>query len=625
MTVSFFLLFFPVQIKDEPKEPLSNQTNFTCPLPPVTSSQEQTHTMPKEQERAEMEDDIVQSQTGENETTESEVQEIQVAESQVENGAEVLGEVQENDKEKMKTSENEGRHKIVQPQTLDLHRFNSEEEESKNKVIPIEEEESTTSSSNLGAPNQPNKRYHPPTRGSHLTKRDKKIIEKIRSYYEAAAEAEEEEDEELAEELGSKRRNSFSQIPSGLVKETMSRFDVGGHQVESECGLSKFEEPERDTDKEHLSSSGPVSSPFPVLADAKSDGQADKPMSSLDFRGEDRVKSSSSAASNDEEIPNPVNLQSNQSRPVGEETKIQDQNENVCKGSLVERREEKMEGDQTTIPGAGNQAITNGHEANPPGSTEANGSHEETSTPVNTCEKPETKTQNIWTRTRSRDQAKAIGNLEDLPSQIKVGRWSRHSRIVTSNRALFETMGSVVAGIGLFEANPVVDPVLIENSERILSKVQTLARMYSAKASTMKVPLHQKRSGSGRNQSVVSARPSGPSSPSQSRSQIQAEAQVTAEHQKQYETETGQSESTCATYSMVKVQTQNTTQRQQCQIQTEDQNQIQTMSWIQEERTVKTAESLTPGELPFLRLPLRCCCFGFFGESPGPNYCVSIR
>lgn len=625
MTVSFFLLFFPVQIKDEPKEPLSNQTNFTCPLPPVTSSQEQTHTMPQEQERAEMEDDIVRSQTGENETTESEVQEIQVAESQVENGAEVLGELQENDKEKTKTSDNEDRHKIVQPQTLDLHRFISEEEESKNKVIPIEEEESTTSSSNLGAPNQPNKRYHPPTRGSHLTKRDKKIIEKIRSYYEAAAEAEEEEDEELAEEVGSKRRNSFSQIPSGLVKETMSRFDVSGHQGESESGPSQFEEPERDTDREHLSSSGPVSSPFPVLADAKSDGQADKPMSSLDFRGEDRVKSSSSAASNDEEIPDPVNLQSNQSRPVGEETKIQDQNENVCKGSLVERREEKMEGDQTTIPGAGNQAITNGHEANPPGSTEANGSHEETSTPVNTCEKPETKTQNIWTRTRSRDQAKAIGNLEDLPSQIKVGRWSRHSRIVTANRALFETMGSDVAGIGLFEANPVVDPVLIENSERILSKVQTLARMYSAKASTMKVPLHQKRSGSGRNQSVVSARPSGPSSPSQSRSQIQAEAQVTAEHQKQYETETGQSESRCATYSMVKVQTQNTTQRQQCQIQTEDQNQIQTMSWIQEERTVKTAESLTPGELPFLRLPLRCCCFGLFKDSPGPNYCVSIR
>ncbi|XP_039478593.1 mucin-5AC isoform X1 [Oreochromis aureus] len=591
-------------IQDQPKEPPSNQTNFTCPLPPVTSSQEQTPTMQKEQERAEIEDDIIQSQTGENETTESEVQEIQVAESQVEKGAEVLGEVQENDKEKKKTSENEDGHKIVPPQTLELHPLILAEEESKNKVILMEEEkpESTTSSSNLGAPNQPNKRYHPPTRGSHLTKRDKKIIEKIRSYYEAAAEAEEgeEEDEELAEEVGSKRRNSFSQIPSGLVKETMSRFDVGGHQGESESGPSKLEEPERDTDREHLSYSGPVSSPFSVLADAKSDGQADKPMSSLDFQGEDRVKSSSSTASHDEETSNPMNLHSNQSRPIGEEPKIQ--NENVCKGSLVERQEEKMEGesrDQTTIPGAGNQAITNGHEAKPPGSTEANERHEETSTPVNNCQKPETKTQNIWTRTRNGDQAKAIGNLEDIPSQIKVGRWSRHSRIVTANRALFETMGSDVAGIGLFEANPVVDPVLIENSERILSKVQTLARMYSAKASTMKVPLHQKRSSSGRNQLVVSARLSGPSSPSQSRSQIQAEAQTTAEYQKQHETETGQSESKCGaqTYSMVKVQTQNITQSQQCQIQTKDQNQIQTMSWktkdTQEERAIKTAESLT--------------------------------
>ncbi|XP_025753946.1 serine-rich adhesin for platelets isoform X8 [Oreochromis niloticus] len=591
-------------IQDQPKEPPSNQTNFTCPLPPVTSSQEQTPTMQKEEERAEIEDDIIQSQTGENETTESEVQEIQVAESQVEKGAEVLGEVQGNDKEKKKTSENEDGHKIVPPQTLELHPLILAEEESKNKVILMEEEkpESTTSSSNLGAPNQPNKRYHPPTRGSHLTKRDKKIIEKIRSYYEAAAEAEEgeEEDEELAEEVGSKRRNSFSQIPSGLVKETMSRFDVGGHQGESESGPSKLEEPERDTDREHLSYSGPVSSPFSVLADAKSDGQADKPMSSLDFQGEDRVKSSSSTASHDEETSNPMNLHSNQSRPIGEEPKIQ--NENVCKGSLVERQEEKMEGesrDQTTIPGAGNQAITNGHEAKPPGSTEANERHEETSTPVNNCQKPETKTQNLWTRTRNGDQAKAIGNLEDIPSQIKVGRWSRHSRIVTANRALFETMGSDVAGIGLFEANPVVDPVLIENSERILSKVQTLARMYSAKASTMKVPLHQKRSSSGRNQLVVSARLSGPSSPSQSRSQIQAEAQTTAEYQKQHETETGQSESKCGaqTYSMVKVQTQNITQSQQCQIQTKDQNQIQTMSWktkdTQEERAIKTAESLT--------------------------------
>ncbi|KAJ0022551.1 hypothetical protein NQD34_010041 [Periophthalmus magnuspinnatus] len=65
----------------------------------------------------------------------------------------------------------------------------------------------------------------------------------------------------------------------------------------------------------------------------------------------------------------------------------------------------------------------------------------------------------------------------------RVGRWSRHSRIVSANRALFEGMASDVERIGLFEASPVVlDLVLLENSERILNKVQTLARMYSAKA-----------------------------------------------------------------------------------------------------------------------------------------------
>ncbi|XP_055022708.1 proteoglycan 4-like [Boleophthalmus pectinirostris] len=55
----------------------------------------------------------------------------------------------------------------------------------------------------------------------------------------------------------------------------------------------------------------------------------------------------------------------------------------------------------------------------------------------------------------------------------KAGPWSRHSRIVSANRALFEGMASDVERMGLFEASPVVDPVLLENSERILNKVQT--------------------------------------------------------------------------------------------------------------------------------------------------------
>ncbi|CAL8352168.1 unnamed protein product [Lota lota] len=75
-----------------------------------------------------------------------------------------------------------------------------------------------------------------------------------------------------------------------------------------------------------------------------------------------------------------------------------------------------------------------------------------------------------------------------LPSQTREGDWSTPSR-----RALLEVSGSGVAGIRLFEMGPLADPALMKNSERILNKVQTLARMYSSRAGTMKLPLHQKQ------------------------------------------------------------------------------------------------------------------------------------
>lgn len=574
--------------------------------------------MQREQEKTELENEIVQTHREENETAGSEVQEVQVAESQCGKGAEVHGEVQEKDHEEKKTSDSEDGHKIIPPQTPDLHPCISAERENESEEVTPREQvknESTTSSSSPGAPNHPNRRCHPPTRSSHLTKRDKKIIEKIRSYYDAAAEAEEDgaEGEELSEGV-SRRRNSFSQIPSGLVKETMSHFDVGGHQGESESGQLKY----RDREQEQCSSSEPVSSPAPAVERA---GLADKPVGSLDLDVEVQVKSPSSEVSH-ETTPNPVTLQSDQSRSVGEETQIQDQIEN----GLVERQEantnvtslEVESRDETARTGSANQAIPNGCEPNPPESPEGSGSHKETVNSTEQCQKSETKTQNICTTTENRGQAKTMGNLEDLPSQIKVGRWSRHSRIVTANRALFEAMGSDVAGIGLFEASPVVDPVLIENSERILSKVQTLARMYSAKASTMKVPLHQKWSGTGRNQSVVSARLSGPSSPSQTKSHTQAP--TISVNQKQTETSLTEARFGTQTYSRAKLQTQNVTQtRQQSQVQTRDRNQIQTMSWetqeIQEEMTIKT-ESLRQGRLLFLTSS-KILLIGFFEDSLG--------
>lgn len=91
------------------------------------------------------------------------------------------------------------------------------------------------------------------------------------------------------------------------------------------------------------------------------------------------------------------------------------------------------------------------------------------------------------TELKQANDANDANNAPKAGPETRVGRWSRHSRIVSANRALFEGMASDVARIGLFEAGPVADPVLLENSERILNKVQTLARMYSEKASHAKL------------------------------------------------------------------------------------------------------------------------------------------
>ncbi|KAF3848195.1 hypothetical protein F7725_021223 [Dissostichus mawsoni] len=138
-------------------------------------------------------------------------------------------------------------------------------------------------------------------------------------------------------------------------------------------------------------------------------------------------------------------------------------------------------------------------------------------------------------------------------------------------------MGSDVAGIGLFEASPVVDPMLMENSERILSKVQTIARMYSAKASTMKVPLHQKRSGGAWNQPWSSNRVSGRSNQSQTESRgSQNQTQTQYRQQTQNQMDVNQSYDHAETkyghqiHTKAKVQSQ-TECRQRSQSQTHSQ------------------------------------------------------
>ncbi|TDH15412.1 hypothetical protein EPR50_G00031250 [Perca flavescens] len=416
------------QTLDEPEEglPPSNQTNFTCPLPPVScpSNPQQIPTMQQEQERAELEKDSkLQGQTGasgEEKNLENEVQVLPDATSEVEKGVEEDGgsqeEVVEKEKEEEKTGD-EGEGESINPgATSDLCPSISVEEERENSSSCLSQREEVKPEATPSSPNpelpHPSTipRCQPPTRGSHLTKRDKKIIEKIRSYYEAAAEAEEneaEEEGERGEGLASRRRNSFSQIPSGLVKESVSRFDVSGPQGGPESGQSNYETTEAETDQETdpYSPTGPISSPTLLSADAENDGRADEPISSLDFEVEDPTSPNSSVMQ-DKETPNNVglDLELNPNRPVGQEAEIQDMNGKVCKEVLEEKQEVKTRvvaseenggnatqgegpsvtqqskcGDETIKTSDGNQAVMNRHHPNP---AEPNGNHKEPPTPL---------------------------------------------------------------------------------------------------------------------------------------------------------------------------------------------------------------------------------------------------
>lgn len=572
-------------------------------------------------------DGILQSQISEsveeNEqkrpTSTNEFQEILDATIPVEKGVNPNVE----DRDRVEKEDEGGRESIIPAPTSDFQP--SADEERVNSICFSGQEsniDTTASSPNQDLHQHPVHKRKPPTRGSHLTKRDKKIIEKIRSYYEAAAEAEEDEAKEGQEQPEgqvTRRRNSFSQIPSGLVRESVSRFDVSGHQGETESGQLKYEIYEV-TNRETIQETEPcLPLSDPTSEDTEKGDQLNEPISSLDLDAESSIQLPTSSMIQDKESEDHVNLtwQSNSNSPDVEESETQGRYNKVCKGH-EENQEEglsviapvvqgraSLQGDElcnaeqsncrdeTPEASTENQAVTNGYEQNT--------THKETS-------KPETKAQSTWTRTKHRDLAKTGGDLEGLPNQMKVGRWSRHSRIVTANRALFEGMASDVASISLFEASPVVDPVLMENSERILSKVQTLARMYSAKASTMKVPLHQKRA------SIVLSQLWGSGRLSQStQAEIKSEAQVEChtqtptptkyQQQTQYQLENSQSE-TKGTQTKVQSQKE-TVSRQRLQIQSEtqmhyqSQKQTKTMSGggqrIQEENVFKRAESVANG------------------------------
>lgn len=527
------LLYSQEQVLDPPKESQTpyNQNSFTCPLPPIIclSSSDQSPVIQQEQ-REEVNSRTIQCQNFdsaeenelEEEKTKNGIQEIPQVERGVEEHKEAQGEILGKKEDEKKAGNNGYEESTIIAAIPELQPSISTEDQkeiSSKCDLPI--------AVTTACPNpdflHPMERHQPLTRSSNLTKHDKKIIEKIRSYYEAAAKAEEEETQEVNEEgegMASRRRNSFSQIPSGLVKESVSRFDVGGHLggPESEQTTSQSTEVNvRGT--EPYSSGDSIIFPLPLSASAENTGEADRTISSMDIE-EGQI----SSVSKNMETPKQVDLKPN--GPAKEKAAIPNRDGNICIASFGEEWVDKQEANSSVLKTRQEDGpLITGRHPNREGHQEPEESFikpREHLPPIEQCKKTDTKFPSYWTSNNHRVLAKTKKNL-DIPSHIKVGKWSLHSRIVTANRALFEAMGSDIAGIGFFEASPVVDPVLMENSERILSKVQTLAQMYGAKASTMKVPLHQKWGSTAQNLSWSTTRPSGDSPQTQIKSQTQVE------------------------------------------------------------------------------------------------------
>uniref|UniRef100_A0A3B4C0H4 Pleckstrin homology domain containing, family G (with RhoGef domain) member 2 n=1 Tax=Pygocentrus nattereri TaxID=42514 RepID=A0A3B4C0H4_PYGNA len=299
-----------------------------------------------------------------------------------------------------------------------------------------------------------------------LTKSDRQIIEKIRSYYEAA------ESEAVVEDGQMTRRNSFSHIPEGLVKDSVSRFNVFVHQdslCDSESGRSDCNEsdimspPSSLPDQNEKTSSQPDSTSAVHAVSQISQGQSH----------------SESKFDDDEQICDfkPCMELWKEKERMAERLKA-----STCKEGRFAERKEASEIELSSINDKRTpilnkqplpeQDLKTGREPKSPQETKKVGKL-------------------LQSPTGARDKVSSNGNLDGLPSQIKLGRFSRHGKVVTCSRTLYEGMADV-PGLEFFEGGP-VGQCVVENSEKILNKVQMLARMYTAKASSMKVPLHQKR------------------------------------------------------------------------------------------------------------------------------------
>lgn len=294
-----------------------------------------------------------------------------------------------------------------------------------------------------------------------LTKNDRQIIEKIRSYYEAA------ETESGVEDAQLTRRNSFSHIPTGLVKDSVSRFNVFVHQVsqcDSESGKSDCYENDTMSPQLPEQSENIFSQP-----DSSSAAHAVSPS------GQGRRQSESK--SDDEQI---CDFKPRMELWKEKERKADGLKVSTCVEGSFARDKEACARDQASMKEKKTCVL---HEHLSSEQDHADG--RKPSSPQETK-----KTSKIFPA-GTRDKISSNCNLDNLPSQIKVGHFSRHDKVGTCSRTLYEGMPDV-PGLGFFEGGP-VDQCLVENSEKIMSKVQMLARMYTAKASSMKVPLHQKR------------------------------------------------------------------------------------------------------------------------------------
>ncbi|XP_019723319.1 uncharacterized protein LOC109514554 isoform X2 [Hippocampus comes] len=525
-------LVSPDRVLDQPTEsqPPPYQSNFTCPLPPVASTPEDT-----------LGPDPLREDV---ETRPNRAVEEQTASPQI--GLESAHVVHEK-------GQNASRAEEASEQETDIRNPPDKGEPGKPLILPTPPSAPTDfpSSNSVTEDRQASRTFYEeeaadpstnpddshraspsdkPKRGSALTQRDKRIIEKIRSYYEAAAELVEDEEAEDAgreHDETSERRNSSSQVPTETVKDSVSRF-TSDHQDE---GRKEAVETEPDHDVALPSPAGPAS---PLLPEDSHnhDGHADMPTRLMDVEAKDGNKSPLFTRTDDDEVF--VNLPSSGIQSSQVEEKTERGSGNFSNEQSQQEPNEGAENSQReATPWQEEGPFTQSNDTSqsvPPELARTKGSEwqlkepkeekesltESSGTLSSTPQCPETTP--AWTGSKHKG-TKTSRNLEELPSQTQLGRGSRQSRIVSTNRALFEGMVSDITGIGLFEASPVADPSLMENSERILSKVQTLASMYSAKASTMKVPLHQKRAIFIRNKAGDLTGPSSLSSQTQCHSQ----------------------------------------------------------------------------------------------------------